>query len=51
MLRADPRLVVEIRETVRGFSLDKGRPETLHLAVVRPNGLAVGDRPGAAPRR
>jgi 4-amino-4-deoxy-L-arabinose transferase-like glycosyltransferase len=45
MFRKDPRLTVERRETIRGFNVDKGRSDTLHLAVIRPNGMAVAGRP------
>jgi len=36
MLESDPNFRVEVRETVEGLSIEKGRNETLHLSVVRP---------------
>ncbi|MFO0949956.1 MAG: glycosyltransferase family 39 protein [Isosphaeraceae bacterium] len=51
--RAEPRLTVDVLETVEGFNVDKGRPETVYLAVIRGNedGTPVAERPAAIPRR
>ncbi|MBV8432078.1 MAG: hypothetical protein JO244_13000 [Solirubrobacterales bacterium] len=35
-LRGEPRLEMQLSETVRGFNVSKGRVETLHLVVLRP---------------
>jgi 4-amino-4-deoxy-L-arabinose transferase-like glycosyltransferase len=51
VLKRDPRLAIEIRETVQGFNVDKGRAEKLHLVVMRPDARAVAVRPRTdAPR-
>ena len=42
--RKDPRLMVEVRETVNGFNVDKARKETLHLTVIRPGPSMVAER-------
>jgi 4-amino-4-deoxy-L-arabinose transferase-like glycosyltransferase len=41
VLQREGRLDVEVRETFRGFNLDKGRSETLHMAVLRPKGVSL----------
>ena len=41
ILRAEPGLAVEVRETVQGFDVDKARPETLYLAVIRPDAVPI----------
>ncbi len=45
-LRGDPRIEMQLSETVRGFNPSKGRVETLHLMVLRPTtGSGVARRP------
>jgi len=44
VLKRDPRLAIEIRETVQGYNVDKGRAEKLLLVVMRPR-RAVRGRP------
>jgi 4-amino-4-deoxy-L-arabinose transferase-like glycosyltransferase len=39
-LQADPRFALEIRATLDGFNLSKGRNETLHMVLIRPSELA-----------
>jgi hypothetical protein len=50
-LRTEPGLAVEVLETVEGFNADKGRPETVYLAVIRCNGIPVGERSATTSRR
>lgn len=45
MLADDPSLSIQVIEQVAGFNIDKGRPEILHLAVVRPGAEPVATRP------
>jgi 4-amino-4-deoxy-L-arabinose transferase-like glycosyltransferase len=47
----EPGLAVEVRETLEGFNLEKARRETLHLAVIRSDGLPLADRTAPAVRR
>ncbi|MGE3818618.1 MAG: ArnT family glycosyltransferase [Isosphaeraceae bacterium] len=49
MLGGDPSLAIEVVEQVAGYNVDKGRPEVLHLAVVRPGSQAIATRPEANP--
>lgn len=51
MLKRDPALTIEVLETLEGFNLDKGRRDTVHLALVRRDGVQVGDLPSATTRR
>ena len=51
ILRNEPALQVKIHETVRGFNIEKARTETIHLAVIRPDGKLLGDRPADSIRR
>jgi 4-amino-4-deoxy-L-arabinose transferase-like glycosyltransferase len=46
VLKKEPRLAIEICETIRGFNVDKGRYDTIHLTVLRPGAQARVDRPG-----
>jgi len=34
----EPRLAVEVAETIRGFDMEKGKPQVLRVAVLRPAG-------------
>jgi 4-amino-4-deoxy-L-arabinose transferase-like glycosyltransferase len=46
----DPRIDIDLRETVRGFNLNKGRNETLHLVVLKPTGRSnLARRPRQEP--
>ena len=47
----DPRISIEILETVQGFNLDKVRPETLHLVRVRATALAVREPAAQSAKR
>jgi 4-amino-4-deoxy-L-arabinose transferase-like glycosyltransferase len=49
--RSEPGLAVEVHETLHGFGIEKCRPETLHLAVIRRNGIPLVERPGTTLRR
>jgi len=49
--RKDPRMAIDLRETVDGFNVDKARHETLYLAVVRPGPAMVAERYKAAKSR
>ena len=51
IFRAEPGLAIEVLETVKGFNADKGRPETVYLAVIRCNGIHIGDRSATTTRR
>jgi 4-amino-4-deoxy-L-arabinose transferase-like glycosyltransferase len=45
--QGDPRIEMQLHETVRGFNLSKGRVQTLHLVTLRPAtapGVARGPR-------
>ncbi len=42
-LRADSRLEIEVRGEIQGFHLNKGRTESLRLAVIRPGGADLAD--------
>jgi hypothetical protein len=42
---------VQVRETVEGFDIEKGRMQTLHLAVIRPGAGMIAEGPGQATRR
>ncbi|MFO0889694.1 MAG: glycosyltransferase family 39 protein [Isosphaeraceae bacterium] len=50
-LRDQKSVVVNIRETVEGFDIEKGRIQTLHLAVIRPDTEAIAAAPPASARR
>jgi hypothetical protein len=50
-IRAEPGLAVEVLETVKGFNVDKGRRETVYLAVIRRSGISAGDRSATTSRR
>lgn len=40
----DPRFLVEVRETVEGFNVDKARQEKVHLTVIKPGPSMVAAR-------
>ena len=44
-LGADPRLRTDVRETVRGFDVEKARNATLQMVVIRRKGSALAGRP------
>ncbi len=46
-LEADPRLRTDVRETVRGFDVEKARSETLQMVVIRRKGSALAGRPAS----
>ena len=46
VLEEDARLSVEVRETLRGFNLSKGRNETIHLVLIRPTEMARAEVDG-----
>ncbi|WP_068414664.1 ArnT family glycosyltransferase [Planctomyces sp. SH-PL62] len=54
MLQDDPAFQVDVRETVEGLSIEKGRNEILHLSVVRPGPGSIpavaAPEPGAVVR-
>jgi 4-amino-4-deoxy-L-arabinose transferase-like glycosyltransferase len=37
LLSSDPRLALELRETLDGFNISKARKETLHIVLIRPS--------------
>ena len=39
-----PELAIDVKETVEGFNVDKARKETLHLVVIRPGAMMIGER-------
>jgi 4-amino-4-deoxy-L-arabinose transferase-like glycosyltransferase len=41
VLTHDPRLSIEMRETLAGFNISKGRKELLHVVLIRPSELAL----------
>ena len=45
ILERDGRVVIDVRETFRGFNLDKGRHETLHLATLQPLPVMTAEQP------
>ncbi|WP_406699949.1 glycosyltransferase family 39 protein [Singulisphaera sp. Ch08] len=45
VLQREARLDVEVQETIRGYNLDKGRTETLIMAVIRPRATTLVKQP------
>jgi 4-amino-4-deoxy-L-arabinose transferase-like glycosyltransferase len=43
-LRLDSRMVLTVHETIRGFNLDKGQNEVLHLTTIRPSVATYASR-------
>jgi hypothetical protein len=43
--QADPDLNVEIRDTVKGFNVERFRTDTIHLALIRPSASALSRQP------
>ena len=46
-LGADPRLRTDVRETVRGFDVEKARSATLQMVVIRRKDSALAGRPAS----
>jgi 4-amino-4-deoxy-L-arabinose transferase-like glycosyltransferase len=46
-LGADPRLRLEVRESLHGLDIEKGRLAHLHMTVIRPGEPEVAGRPGS----
>ena len=50
ILRADPRFVVEVRDSLRGFNMTKGKTQTLNFVLIRASGSdAFAARPVQQP--
>lgn len=44
-LKIDPDLVVELRDTVKGFNVESFRTDTIRLALIRPSASALARQP------
>jgi bifunctional DNA-binding transcriptional regulator/antitoxin component of YhaV-PrlF toxin-antitoxin module len=51
VLKREGRLDLDVRETFRGFNLDKGRTETLLMTVLRPRGASLAKKRDAVVTR